>query len=394
MIPKPGKDPTDVASYRPIRLLPLLSKILEKLLLKRIYDTNLQNWVPSHQFGFRKAHSTVQQCHRITDMIIKTFEKHKYCSAVFLDVSQAFDKVWHQGLLFKIKQTLPTGYLDILKSYLSDRYFTFTLNNKTSSSLPMLSGVPQGSILGPILYTLYTYDLPQSDKTLLSTFADDTAIFTTNPDPKQASANLQEHLIEINDWTWKWRIKINESKSSHITFALRQGHCPPVNIYQTVVPQVETVKYLGIHFDRRLTWKNHVTTKRKHLDLKTRELTWLTGRHSPPSLDNKILIYKTVLKPVWTYGIELWGCASNSNIEIIQRYQSKLLRTLTNAPWYVTNHTLHSDLQIPYVRDVFQERIAKHRTTTDSHLNPLMVQLLRPLTTRRLKWRWTFDGIH
>src|SRR5215475_12329229 len=125
MVPKPGKNPTDVASYRPISLLPILSKILEKLLLKRIYsDTNLQVWLPTHQLGLRKAHSTIQQCHRITDIINKAFEEHKYCSAVFLDVSQAFNKVWHQGLLFKIKQTLPSGYFDILKSYLSDRYFT------------------------------------------------------------------------------------------------------------------------------------------------------------------------------------------------------------------------------------------------------------------------------
>jgi hypothetical protein len=112
-------------TYRPISLLPIISKLLEKLLLKRLYsDTNLHDWIPSHQFGFRKAHSKIQQCHRITDIINKAFEKHKYCSAVFLDVSQAFDKVWHQGLLFKIKQTLPTGYLNILKSYLSNRYFT------------------------------------------------------------------------------------------------------------------------------------------------------------------------------------------------------------------------------------------------------------------------------
>ena len=123
------------------------------------------------------------------------------------------------------------------------------------------------------------------------------------------SANLQEHLLEINNWTRKWKLKINESKSTHITFALRRGQCPPVNKNQTDVPQVETVKYLGIHFDRRLTWKDHVLTKRKQLDLKSREIKWLIGRHSPLSLENKILIYKTVLKPVWTYGIELWGCA-------------------------------------------------------------------------------------
>jgi hypothetical protein len=156
----------------------------------------------------------------------------------------------------------------------------------------------------------------------------------------------------------------------------------------------KTLIYLYIHFDRRLTWKNHVSTKRKQLDHKTREIKWLIGRHSPLSLENKILIYKTVLKPVWTYGIELWGCASNSNIEIIQRYQSKLLRTITNAPWYVTNHTLHSDLHIPYVHKVFQERIAIHLTTIASHPNPLRAPLLRSSTTRCLKRRWTFDGIH
>jgi hypothetical protein len=126
--------------------------------------------------------------------------------------------------------------------------------------------------LGPFLDTLYTADLPQSDKTFLSTFGDDTAIFTTDPDPSQTSANLQERLLEIITWTRKWKLKINETKSSHITFALRRGQCPPVNINQTDIPQAETVKYLGIHFDRRLTWKDHALTKRKQLDHKTREI--------------------------------------------------------------------------------------------------------------------------
>jgi len=80
----------------------------------------------------------------------------------------------------------------------------------------------------------------------------------------------------------------------------------------------------------------------------TREIYWLIGKHSPLSLENKLLIYKAVLKPVLTYGIELWGCATKSNIALIQLYQSKLLRTTTNAPWYVSNQTLHSDLHIPH----------------------------------------------
>jgi len=91
---KTGKNPTDVAKYRPISVLPVIPQILEKLLLKRIYnDTHFQAWIPMHKFGFRKAHSTIQQCHLLTDIINKALDNQKYCSAPFLDVSQTFDKV-------------------------------------------------------------------------------------------------------------------------------------------------------------------------------------------------------------------------------------------------------------------------------------------------------------
>ena len=142
---------------------------------------------------------------------------------------------------------------------------------------------------------------------------------------------------------------------------------------------------------RILSRTEHIDMKRKQLDHKTREIKWLIGKNSPLSLENKLLVYKTVLKPVWTYGIELWDCANKSNIAIVQRYQSKLLRTITNAPWYVTNHTLHTDLHIPYIHTVIHDRINKHRTTLASHPNPLMEPLLQPTHNRRLQRRWTFD---
>jgi len=99
----------------------------------------------------------------------------------------------------------------------------------------------------------------------------------------------------------------------------------------------------------------------------------------------------TILKPIWTYGIELWGCASKSNIAIMQRYQTKILGSIANAPWYVTNQTLHTDLQIPYVRTVIHDRINKHRIALASHPNPLVEPMLHPELNRRLKWRCTFD---
>jgi hypothetical protein len=197
-------------------------------------------------------------------------ENQQYFTAAFLDVSQAFDKVWHPGLLFKIKRILPSSYFNLLKSYLNKRQFETKINGETSSRFHIHSGVPQGSILGPLLYVLYTSDLPTSRETPLGTFADDTAIFATREDPTVVSLNLQEHLHIIEKWLKKWKIKVNESKSSHIRFTLRKGHCSAVNINQTIIPQTEAVKYLGLHFDCRLNWKEHTAKKRKKYRLKNK----------------------------------------------------------------------------------------------------------------------------
>ena len=198
---------------------------------------NPQDWIPDHQFGFRQAHSTVQQCHRVTDVINKAMENQQHCTASFLYANQAFDKIWHLGPLFKIKRILPSSYFNLLKSYLYESQFETKFNGETSSRFHIHSGLPQGSILGPLLYVLYTSDLPTSKETTLGTFADDTAIFATHADPKIASLNLQEYLNIIEKWLKKWKSKVNDSKSSHLKFSLRKGHCPAVNINQTIIPQ-------------------------------------------------------------------------------------------------------------------------------------------------------------
>ena len=112
------------------------------------------------------------------------------------------------------------------------------------------------------MYVLYTSDLPTSKETTLSIFAEDTSKFATHEDPMKASLNLQGHLHIIEKWLKKLKIKVDESKSSHITFTLRKGHCPAFNINQTIIPQTEVVKYLGLHFDCRLNWKEHTAKKK------------------------------------------------------------------------------------------------------------------------------------
>lgn len=195
---------------------------------------------------------------------------------------------------------------------------------------------------------LYTADIPTADDTITATFADDTVIMAIDEISANATNKLQNHIsLE------KWKIKINEDKSQHVDFSLRQDQCPEIYINNNEIPRAKKTKCLGVHMDSRLTWKEHIITKRKQIDLKIKEIQWLIGRRSKLFLENKILLYKVIIKPILTYGIELWGCASKSNTVMIQRSQSKILRMITNAPWYVSNQTIH-DLRIPFVKEVIK----------------------------------------
>ena len=393
LIPKPGKPIYETSSYRPISLLPTLSKLFERMLTNRLLLLLEElKTLPDHQFGFQKQHSTVEQIHRITHIISQTLEKKKYCSAVFLDIQQAFDKVWHEGLLYKLKKLLPHTYYSILKSYLTNRQFMVKYADAITTTFPMEAGIPQGRVLGPLLFSIYTADLPISNEITIATFADDTALLATHADPAIASSTLQRCLDSMEKWFQKWGFKINEKKSSHVTFTFRKQTCPQVTINNTIIPSKDSVRYLGMTLEKRLIWKKHISEKTKQLKEKLRKFYWLTGRRSKLNIQNKITLYKAVIKPVWTYGIQLWETASNSNIEILQRFQSKTLRSLLNAPWYVTNETIHRDLKIPTVKDEIHKSRSRYNTRVKNHHNPLVIQLLDTTDQiRRLKIKYPLD---
>jgi hypothetical protein len=151
--------------------------------------------IPDHQFGFQKRHSTINQTHCLVQRIHTALDSKQYCSAAFLDISQAFYKVWHAGLLHKLRQALPLNYFLLLKSYLHNRHFRVKVGNDYSELKSIHAGVPQGSVLGPLLYLLYTADLPTSPRTFIATFANDTSILTTDSDPEVASHLLQTDLL-------------------------------------------------------------------------------------------------------------------------------------------------------------------------------------------------------
>lgn len=392
MILKPGKVPEDVKSYRPISLLPLTSKVFEKLFYKKLIQiVENRRLIPDYQFGFRQHHSTIEQVHRLVDEVQKNMENRKFSSVAFLDITQAFDKVWHTGLLYKLKKSLPINYYSIIKSYIQDRLFQVKFNDVITGLHKLQSGVPQGSILGPLLYLLFTRDLPVTPEAFVATFADDTAILTSDEQSDTASITLQENLNAIESWLKKWRINVNGSKCVHVTFTTRKGNCSPVYLNNQQIPVADEVKYLGIHLDRRLTWRKHIFTKRKQLGIKLRNMYWLIGRSSSLSKELKLLLYKTILKPVWTYGIQLWGTAANSNIEILQRFQSKMLRIIIDAPWFMTNEAIHNDLRIPTVKEEIQDYSRRYQQKIEAHPNALVGHLMELRQGRRLKMKISSD---
>jgi hypothetical protein len=164
-----------------------------------------------------------------------------------------------------------------------------------------------------------------------------------------------------------------------------------VQINHINIPLKDEVTYLGLTLDSKLNWRQHIIKKRKQMDQKIKELNWLIGKTSYLSFDNKLLIYKTVIKPIWTYSIELWGCASKTNIAIIQRAKPKIFQSITNVPWYVSNLTLHKYLKTPYVTETIRENSTKYYNRLENHSNQLLQLLLQPHENHRLNRNWPAD---
>jgi hypothetical protein len=158
---------------------------------------------------------------------------------------------------------------------------------------------------------------------LTATFVDDTAVMAVGESNENKTKKLQSALNKIAIWTKKWRIKLNESKSVHIDFTNKRITQRPIYINGTQILCANTAKYLGMTLDTKLRWKEHIKKKRDELNIKFRKRYWLLGRNSELSIYNKLILYKQVLRTVWSYGIRLWGCASDSSIQVIQRREDE-----------------------------------------------------------------------
>ena len=268
VIPKPEKPSNQTNGHHPISLLTVISEVFEKIILSRLNSIiHEKNLLPSIQFGFRTNHSTIEQINRVTDTILQAIENKEFAPTVFLDVSCAFDKVWHEDLIHKLQGKIPDCFCLLVASYLSNRTFEVHIGTESTEPKRIAAGVPQGSILGPVLFLLYTMDFPQAEEITTALYADDSAVIAHHKNYDIATSCLQNAVDRIHNWAQDWKIGLNESKSVRIDFTLRPHRYTPTMLAGKAIPYAENARYLGLHIDSKLNWRHHVNLKRKQLNI-------------------------------------------------------------------------------------------------------------------------------
>lgn len=383
-IRKVGKDPTDFKNYRPVSLLSTLGKTTERLILKRINKiSNKLNTHDPHQFGFKEKHSTTQQVARIATDVIEGFKKKNTTVMVLLDIEKAFDRVWQEGLLYKMNIAgYPDYMLQLISSYLTNRTMSVKINNSKSPKRQIAAGVPQGSVLGPKLFIIYMQDMPQFPNTKLSLFADDTAIYARSHYAQAANYLLQCHTSKIEKFFNTWKIKINAQKTEQIVFSRKftNNHIfSPLKIAGATIKPQQVVKYLGVQLDARLNYQAHIQNLINKGYKACRLLYPLLKNNSALSQKNKQILYTSVLRPVITYAAPIWSGKGKTALRPLQSFQNKMLRLVTSKDRFERITTLHDLTQLEMLEEYLTEQTKRFYNATKTNKN----ELIRNITRQR-----------
>jgi hypothetical protein len=197
---------------------------------------------------------------RLTDHVSLNFNNNMSAAAVFLGIEKAFDTTWHPGLLNKLSELqFPISLIKLIASFLTNRTFKASVEGELSSPRKVAAGVPQGYVLAPILYSLYINDAPAAPGIHLALFADDICAYATEKHERRVLNKLQRGLTAVGSWFQRWNIRINEGKTKAIYFSKRR-RMPgdDLQLNGRNIPFVNSAKYLGVIFDRRMTWRLHI----------------------------------------------------------------------------------------------------------------------------------------
>ena len=331
-------DKSKFSNYRPISLLSCSGKVMEKVIFKHVFNFIRDNDLLSKlQSGFMPGDSTVNQLVHLYHMFARAIDQKKEIRAVFCDISKAFDRVWHKGLLLKLNQIGIDGMLlSLFRNYLTNRQQRVTIKGESSNWGTIKAGVPQGSILGPLLFLIFINDITEGISSNIRLFADDTTLFVTVDDHEQASATLNCDLELLNAWAERWLVKFNAKKTKSMLFSNKRNPITPNLVFgNATLENVNEHTHLGLGLNTTLGLSSHIQTicdkANKRVDIMSR-LSY--------KLDRKTLyiMYKSFIRPVMEYACVVWDGCTQVDANRLEAIQLRAGRIVCGA----IRHTLHA----------------------------------------------------
>ena len=357
-------------NYRPISTLPIFGKIFEKVIYARLYNFFIsQNILHQNQYGFRKSHSTSHALNYSILHIEQALQKKKHVLGIFIDLSKAFDTIDHETLLLKLLHYVILGTPhSLIKSYLSHRsQYTDVLNHQ-SKKLTIKYGVPQGSVLGPLLFLIYINDITNCSRLgEFILFADDTNIFVSVSTEKEAYSKANLLLRSVHQYMILNKLHINQSKCCYLHFKPNtkksQENTDNLNlnlyIYGRKVKKVSSTKFLGVHIDDQLNWECHIKECKRKLNYAIATISRIK-KCIPEGLHKNL--YHTLFESHLAYCISVWGGIPDSQIDELFVIQKKCLRVLFGDYNAFTNKFMTCSRSRPFGKPNLRQRIFPKRT--------------------------------
>ena len=354
-----GDNSSHIKNYRPVSVLPFFSKVFERAMYNRMISfINTNDILHKLQFGFREKHSTNIALTILVDKIASSLNNGEIVLGAFLHFSKAFDCVNHKILLNKLEHYGIRGVaLEWFQSYLSDRKQYVCFEGENSVEMTITCGVPQGSILGPLLFLLYINDIANVSNVLYCIlFADDSNVFLTGKNINDMVATMNIELSKLVQWLKVNRLSLNISKTKFMVFekTTRIKEKLTVTICNQDIEQVQSIKFLGVVIDSKLSWEYHI----KYINQKISKAIGLL-RKVRRYLNKSCLVtlYYTFLFPYLNYCIEVWGSAAQYHINSLIVLQKKSVRVVTSSGFRDHTYPLFKELNLLPLKQLYFYRI-------------------------------------